>query len=163
MMASGLGPDVILTRIGSGTEIVVMPETIGQKRGEVKLFDPITVLNEIATESIYTKFDSVAEVEAAYSKQVQASGVMGVSGYSGVMGFSGLRGFAGNIDAELLANAMVSPLRMRLERLQLVKDAAPKPKVPAEPEAVKAVPKNIKENVEVKKLPTGEDRWDLLG
>lgn len=172
MMSDGTGPDIILQRIGSNTEVVVMPETIGQKRGEVRTFDPTKVLNDVAGDSCYAKFESVAEVEAAYPKvQVSAgfSGYQGfspsgISGYSnipsvsGSMGFSGVYGVSGSPGVYGTA-----PRANMFERLELLRDArTPKIEVMAEPEAVKARPK-IKDSEEVKEMRSSEDRWDLLG
>ena len=152
MMSDGLGPDIILQRIGSHTEVVIATETIGRQRGEVRIDDPIKIINDLAKESYYVKFDTIAEIEAAYPKDIPSRAIS----YSGE-GFSGSFGVSG-----------VSGVSYIGERLELVREAdvqskRRKLKTSVEPDAVKAKPKIKETNVKPEVPRTNNDRWDLLG
>lgn len=162
MMSDGTGPDVMLQRVGSHTEVVVAPDTIGQERGDDLDFEPMTVikiLNEVAKESAYARFDTIAEVEAAHPK-IQA--VPGFSGYHGMSSYSGTSGYRNLGVSGSTGYSAYNPYAA--ERLELLRQAESKHKIEvmAEPAAIKARPKLLKDE-EVKEMPTGEDRWDLLG
>lgn len=168
MMADGEGPDVLLQRIAAHTEVVIIPRTIGNRPDPMD-FEAIDALNTVASESVYRKYDSVAEVEAvpAYTKanadgvgfsnytgmsmfsgsgNGSFSGVWGVSawrplvsGISGVVGISGVTGHSGT-DPNWKPSGLPG-------------------EAPAEPPPIRARPKAVP----VKKDEVPSDRWDLMG
>lgn len=78
MMEKGEGPDMILQRAGFGTEVVAMPETIGQVRGKQieewgersLLFPPLgEAAKQLYKDSLWRLYSTTQEVEEAYPKR----------------------------------------------------------------------------------------------
>lgn len=68
MIVSGDGPDVILTRLGIKTEVAVDQRTVGRTRASDP--PPIEdVLRSMAKNSVWKKFGTTAELEAAFPRK----------------------------------------------------------------------------------------------
>lgn len=165
MMEDGQGPDVILQRIGTKTEVEALPDTLGRERGvwkdhsnwdaheikDGKILpppthpDPITVFEQVRLNSHWRNYHSIGSLEKDYPKDGIKSyaqsqiifGGHGLSAYSGSSGYSGYSGLGFTL-------------------AQASKPVPPSADLPV----VKAIPKlEKKEKPEIKKI---DDRWDVV-
>lgn len=68
MMAEGSGPDIILQRIGFGTDVVLVPESIGEKRGDKEMPSFEECLKKIAANSIWMDYENQEQVRNLFQK-----------------------------------------------------------------------------------------------
>lgn len=88
MMKSGMGPDVILQRVGNRTLSEVAPETIAQPRGKGKRPAFLALMEAVQKRSHYVN-QTVQELEAAYSPLKVSDGYSGLEGQIASQGAHG--------------------------------------------------------------------------